>query len=70
MPNWLKEKRNKKGISQGCVAEKIGITRVSYSRIENGERNPSVETAKKIADVLGFDWTQFYEDEETQHKAG
>lgn len=41
-----------------------------YFYIENRNRNPSVETAKKIAAVLGFDWTRFYEDEETQHKAG
>lgn len=70
VPNWLKEERNRKGVSQKSIAETIGIARVSYARIENGERNPSVETAKKIADVLGFEWTRFYEDEETQHKAG
>lgn len=70
MPKWLKDKRCSKKLSQVDVANKVGITRVSYARIEIDERSPSVETAKKIANVLGFDWTRFYEDEETQHKAG
>lgn len=34
-----------------------------YSKIERGEKNPSVDVAKKIAAVLGFDWTHFYEDQ-------
>jgi len=33
------------------------------TEIENGNANPSVKVAKKIAAVLGFDWTRFYEDE-------
>jgi DNA-binding XRE family transcriptional regulator len=31
--------------------------------IEGGHRNPSVDVAKKIAAVLGFDWIRFYDDE-------
>lgn len=50
-------------MSQACVAEKSGITQSAYFYIENGERRPSVETAKKIAAVLGFDWTLFFPDE-------
>ena len=69
MPKWLKDKRCSKKLSQVDVANKVGITRVSYARIEIDERSPSVETAKKIANVLDFDWTRFYEDEETQHEA-
>jgi transcriptional regulator with XRE-family HTH domain len=45
------------------VAEKVGITQQMYWMIENGERRPSVETAKKIAAVLGFDWVLFFPDE-------
>lgn len=44
------------------VAAAVGITQQMYWMIENGERRPSVETAKKIAAVLGFDWTLFYPD--------
>jgi len=32
------------------------------TEIENGNANPSVKVAKKIAAVLGFDWTRFYDE--------
>jgi putative transcriptional regulator len=34
--------------------------------IENGERIPSVGTAKKIAEILNFDWTLFFEEERNE----
>jgi len=40
------------------------------SKIELGERQPSVKVAKKIASVLGFDWTLFYQDEDELTKTG
>ena len=54
--------RKTTGKSQQEIAEKIGITRAAYSNIENGKRRPSVDVAKRIAAVLGFKWTRFYED--------
>lgn len=48
------------------VSEKSGISESFYCMIENGERRPSVETAKKIAAVLGFDWTLFFPDEQKE----
>ncbi len=62
MRKWLIELR--KGYSQTQIAEAAGISQQMYSAIELGERRPSVEVAKKIAAVLGFDWTRFYEDDE------
>lgn len=64
MRNWLKALRKQHDLSQAKVAEISGITQQMYNLIENGERRPSVETAKKIAQVLGFDWTRFFEDEQ------
>ena len=61
---WLKHIRIDADMTQIEVAEKVGITQQMYWMIENGERRPSVETAKKIAAVLGFDWTMFYPDEQ------
>lgn len=52
-------------MTQENVAEKSGISRVYYTRIENGDYNVPVDTAKKIAEALGFDWTRFYEEETT-----
>lgn len=58
----LKEIRSQTSYTQEDVADMTGITRQYYNMIENGGRQPSVDLAKKIAAVLGFDWTRFYED--------
>lgn len=60
---WLKHIRIDADMTQIEVAEKVGISQQMYWMIENGERRPSVETAKKIGAVLGFDWTRFYPDD-------
>ncbi|OPY59345.1 MAG: helix-turn-helix protein [Pelotomaculum sp. PtaU1.Bin065] len=44
------------------IADKAGVSRSYYTEIENGDKNPSVETAKKIAGALGFEWTKFFEE--------
>lgn len=66
MRKWLIDLR--KGYSQAQIAEAVGISQQMYSAIELGERRPSVEVAKKIADVFGFDWTRFFEDEDEDGK--
>lgn len=60
---FLITKREKLGFSQQDVIEKTGsiITRQYYGMIEKGERRPSVDVAKKISEVLGIDWTIFFE---------
>lgn len=60
--DWLKDNRREKGMTGAVVAEKVGVTQQFYNFIENGKRRPSVEVAKRIAAVLGFDWTKFFED--------
>ena len=59
---WLINYRNKKGLSQMQVAKQIGVSQQMYNYIENNKRNPSTKLSKKIADVLNFSWTKFYED--------
>lgn len=59
---WLEAKRREKGLTQDAVAEQAKIARASYTNIESERRNPSVEVAKRIAAVLGFDWTRFFEE--------
>ena len=63
MRTWLKEMRAKKGLTQQEVANAANVDVTMICKIEQGERRPSVEVAKKIAAVLGFDWTRFYEDD-------
>lgn len=56
----LKDIREAMNLTQEQLAKKIGISQNYYSLLENGERRPSPNTAKKIAKVMGFDWTSFY----------
>jgi transcriptional regulator with XRE-family HTH domain len=49
----IKEVAKEKGYSITSLAEKLGMTQVSLSRIING--NPTVDTLKKISDVIGVD---------------
>lgn len=57
--HWLIQMRYKAKLTQNDVSKRAGISRSGYSNIENGKRNPSVQTAKKIAKVLGFNWAIF-----------
>ncbi|SHH06466.1 helix-turn-helix transcriptional regulator [Tepidibacter thalassicus] len=48
----LQKLRKKNNLTQQEVAEILEITPVFYGMIERGERNPSLELAKKIADLF------------------
>ena len=58
--DWLIQIRKAKGFTRADVAKKTKITQQMYYYIENNNRNPSVELAQKIAEVLDFDWIMFY----------
>ena len=59
---WLISLREEKGLTQGHVANAVGIAQPTYYEYEKGISTPKPENAKKIAAVLGCDWTQFYAD--------
>jgi len=65
---WFKQTREEKGFTQEELAAKIGKTRQHIGLIENGVVAPSVEVAKKIAAVLGFNWTRFYDDDSNERR--
>lgn len=65
---WLINYRCNKGLSQNQTAKQIGITQQMYNYIESGKRRPSPELAQKLAKVLKFDWTKFYEEQETKEE--
>ena len=48
----LKEAREKRGMTQKEVADIIGVAKSTYSLYESGNREPNVQTIKKIADTL------------------
>jgi transcriptional regulator with XRE-family HTH domain len=45
----LKELREEKNINQKVVADMLNISQQAYSRYETGEREPSIESLKKLA---------------------
>lgn len=63
---WLKVIRQKRMRTQQQVADLVGITVRYYQYIEKGEQIPHVSTAKKIAELLGFDWTLFFKEGDDQ----
>ena len=70
MRTWLKDLRVEKGLTQQEVANTANVDVTMISKIELGERQPSVKVAKKIAAVMGFKWTRFFEDEDDLTKTG
>ncbi|WP_081904102.1 helix-turn-helix transcriptional regulator [Brevibacillus thermoruber] len=59
---WLVIKRNELGLTQEEVAKKAAIARTTYAMIEQDNRTPSVNVAKRLSKVLGVDWTLFFEE--------
>ena len=46
--------RKLNGLSQGQVAERIGISRQAYAKWENGLTTPDIEKASQLAKVYGI----------------
>ncbi len=42
------------GLSDGQVADKIGVTRTMYLRLRTGERKANPETIERLCSVMGF----------------
>lgn len=49
----LLKERKKKRLTQAQVAEKIGLSRVMYTQIENGDKGVTLAKAFDISAVLG-----------------
>lgn len=49
----LRELRRERGLSQAALAEKIGVTQMRVSDMEQGVRPISAETAGRIAEAFG-----------------
>tara|TARA_R110002020_G_scaffold26275_1_gene84922 strand:+ start:487 stop:774 length:288 start_codon:yes stop_codon:yes gene_type:complete len=48
----VKTLRKNKGLTQGNFCETVGITQSYLSQVENGNKEPSMDVVKKIADAL------------------
>ena len=51
----LRRMRESLGLSQEEVARRSGVPQESLSRIENGHRDPRLDTLRKLASALGMD---------------
>ena len=58
----LKTAREEKGLSQNSLAQAVGVVRQTISNIECGLNTPSVELAKKLGEVLEFNWVEFFDE--------
>ena len=56
------------GFNQAQVAEKMGILRQSFAN-QICKGNPQVSYLRRIADIIGADITEFFEDEVQQSEA-
>nr|WP_306254058.1 helix-turn-helix transcriptional regulator [Parvularcula sp. IMCC14364] len=48
-------------MTQGDLAERIGMTRQTVASIEKGKYSPSLEVAFKIAEVFGVPLTEVFQ---------
>ena len=58
----IKELRKARNMTQFDLAQAANISQSLVTLIETGQRRPSVSVAKRIAAVLGFDWTEFFKE--------
>jgi putative transcriptional regulator len=67
MKTRMKEFREKRGITQEALAEKVDVTRQTILFLEKGKYNPSLRLAYKIARELdvGIEDLFTFEDEQT-----
>lgn len=55
----------RKGFKQKQVSEALGINRVNLNKMIKG--NPTYKTMRQVADVIGANVSEFFEDEVKRH---
>ena len=57
----LRAARERKNMTQKDVADNIGVAKSTYSLYESGNREPNVQTIKKLADLLNVSATTYWD---------
>ena len=63
----IKEALKKRGLKQNDLADRLGINRVSLSRILSNKNDMRVSTITKIADAIGCDVAEFFSPAEKEN---
>ena len=64
----IKEYRVKRNLTQEVLSEKVEISSVFLSQIENNKRIPSLETVYKVAKALNISIDSLFDDELTPYQ--
>ena len=56
----IQEYREKRGLSQEVLSGLAGVARSHLAMIENGSKNPSVDTLWRISDALGMPLSELF----------
>ena len=62
----IKEAIKQRGLKQIDLADRLGINRVSLSRLLSDKNDMRISTIKKIADAIGCDVAEFFTPAETE----
>ena len=62
----IKEALKKRGLKQIDLADRLGINRVSLSRLLSNKNDMRISTITKIADAIGCDVGEFFKPAETE----
>lgn len=57
---FLAERRNEAGLTQKQVGERLGVSDVTISRWETGERRPDLNAQAAYAEALGVELPDLY----------
>ena len=60
----IKDILKQRGLTQNELADRLGINRVSLSRLLSDKNDMRMSTIKKIADAIGCDVSEFFTPEE------
>lgn len=67
VPSRIRNLRKKNGLTLEVLAAKVGIHKGHLSRIENGEKSPSLATLEAIAKALGVGMAELFGEKANQH---
>ena len=56
----LRQFREKKGLSQAELGNRVGLKQTTISQYESGSRTPTLAMAKKLSDVLEISLDDFF----------